>query len=795
MTSKVDRLWFRVSAFGIGCRMMRIAILLFVFHGNYSSYAQSPALSASAPLREKGDLSSLMVEGIDRFLTSETKRVQQSRTGLWHRDFSSAEAFNKSIRIQRELLTRQVGVVEARATPEMNVLIDKSQQFVLETEACIVRAVSWKVLDGRYKGLFAEGLLLQPKGKVIARVVMIPDADVLPEVFAGLDKINGPGYGVARRLAEAGWEVVVPVLISREETFSGSDLIGRFTNQPHREWIYRQGFVLGRHVVGYELQKVFAAIDWFESRNKMEESNIPIGVAGYGEGGLLALHAAALDERISSTLVSGYFDVREQVWREPIYRNIFGSLKYFGNAELAVMAWPRRMIIEQATAPGVSGPPAASNNRSGAAPGRLSTPDISVAKAEWNRAKALLPADRVHLRWQDNKGTAFVQAFSPASLSEFASGLNVKMPENFFASLLSPLESGNWLNVTGRQERAVRDMEYQTQRVLALSERTRDQNFWKTLGDTTSRQSVKSAHRQRFWDVIGRLPTPSMPANPRVRLLQETEKWTSYEVMLDVWPEVFAWGILLIPRDMQPGEKRAAVVCQHGLEGLPIDVVNTDPKTRAFQAYKGFAVRLAERGYVVFAPHNPYRGGDKFRVLQRKANPIGLSLFSIITGQHQRIVEWLGQQSFIDSGRISFYGLSYGGKTAMRVPALVEGYALSICSADFNEWVRKNASTDHDAFNSYMFTNEYEMPEWDLGHTFNYAEMAALIAPRPFMVERGHYDQVGTDEWVAYEFAKVRRYYDFLGLRDACRIEFFNGPHTIHGKGTFEFLDRHLKSR
>ncbi|MEX2235289.1 MAG: dienelactone hydrolase family protein [Cyclobacteriaceae bacterium] len=797
MRSKIDRFWKYYASFGIGCRVMRIAILLFVFHLDYSSAsAQSPALSASTPLKEKGDLSSLMVEGIDRFLTSETNRVQQSRAGLWHRDFSSAEAFNKSISVQRDLLARQVGVVDARATPEMNVLIDKSQQFALETKNCTIRAVSWKVLDGRYKGLYAEGLLLQPKGKVIARVVMIPDADVLPEVFAGLEKTNGPGYGVARRFAEAGWEVIVPVLVSREETFSGSDLIGRFTNQPHREWLYRQAFVLGRHVIGYELQKVFAAIDWFESRNKIEERNIPIGVAGYGEGGLLALHAAALDERISCALVSGYFNVREQVWSEPIYRNVFGSLKYFGNAELAVMAWPRRVIIEHSTAPEVSGPPVASNKRWGAAPGRLSTPNISVPKAEWNRAKALLPADQMHLRWQDNKGSAFVQAFSPAALSEFASGLNVSIPENFFASLLSPLESGNWLNITRRQERTVRDMEYQTQRVLALSERTRDRNFWQTLaGDTTSQQSVKSAHRQRFWDVIGRLPTPSMPANPRVRTLQETEKWTSYEVMLDVWPEVFAWGILLIPKDIQPGEKRPAVVCQHGLEGLPLDVVTTDPKTRAFEYYQGFAVRLAERGYVVFAPHNPYRGGDKFRVLQRKANPIGLSLFSVITGQHQRIVEWLAQQSFIDPGRIGFYGLSYGGKTAMRVPALVEGYALSICSADFNEWVRKNASTDHDAFNSYMFTNEYEMPEWDLGHTFNYAEMAALIAPRPFMVERGHYDQVGTDEWVAYEFAKVRRHYDFIGLPGSTLIEYFNGPHSIHGKGTFEFLDHHLKRR
>ena len=68
----------------------------------------------------------------------------------------------------------------------------------------------------------------------------------------------------------------------------------------------------------------------------------------------------------------------------------------------------------------------------------------------------------------------------------------------------------------------------------------------------------------------------------------------------------------------------------------------------------------------------------------------------------------------------------------MRVPALVPRYALSICSGDFNEWVGKNILTDYPG--SYVFTFEHEMPEFDLGHTFNYAEMAFLIAPRPFMV-------------------------------------------------------------
>ena len=169
---------------------------------------------------------------------------------------------------------------------------------------------------------------------------------------------------------------------------------------------------------------------------------------------------------------------------------------------------------------------------------------------------------------------------------------------------------------------------------------------------------------------------------------------------------------------------------------------------------------------------------------------MGKSLFSVILAQHERILDWLGALPFVDPKRIGFYGLSYGGKAAMRLPAVLDRYCLSICSGDFNEWVRKNAATDYPG--SYLYAPEYEIFEWNLGHTYNYAEMAALIAPRPFMVERGHHDPVGTDEWVSYEYAKVRRFYTQLGLADRTAIEYFDGPHTINGKGSFEFLHQHL---
>ena len=86
------------------------------------------------------------------------------------------------------------------------------------------------------------------------------------------------------------------------------------------------------------------------------------------------------------------------------------------------------------------------------------------------------------------------------------------------------------------------------------------------------------------------------------------------------------------------------------------------------------------------------------------------------------------------------------------------------------------------------------MIEFDFANVVNYSELADLMAPRPFMVERGHGDGVAPDEEVAYEYAKVRQFFDMkMRLPDRTEIEFFNGPHTINGKGSFEFLKRQLR--
>lgn len=108
----------------------------------------------------------------------------------------------------------------------------------------------------------------------------------------------------AGRFAEDDCQVLVPAIINRHDTFSGIPGIGS-TNDPHREWLYRMAFAVGWHVIGYEIQKRFAVIDWFIPQNTREQR--PTRTWAHGEGGLLPHYSAALDPRISATVVIGYF--------------------------------------------------------------------------------------------------------------------------------------------------------------------------------------------------------------------------------------------------------------------------------------------------------------------------------------------------------------------------------------------------------------------------------------------------------------------------------------------------------
>lgn len=749
-------------------------------------------LPGMAPLTQEGNLSEQMHLAALAGMEGRIADSLRTRAQYWHRDFASPQAYELSIHDNRERLRKIIGVVDPRLSVEMERFgTDEAPALIAETDGYRAWQVRWPVLAG----VTGEGLLLEPKTPPRAWVIALPDADQTPEQIAGLQAGVPAESQFARRLVENGLGVIVPTLIDRGTAGSGNPAVA-MTNQPHREWLYRQACLMGRHPIGYEVQKVLAAVDWLSARQQTV-----IGVAGYGEGGLIAFYAAAVDPRLRAALVSGYFKSRQGLWAEPLYRNVWGLLREFGDAEIASLIAPRGLVIEHSAEPHVDGPPpAAAGGKSTAAPGRLVTPPLAEIRAELARLDSLLPSQWQPRRLIGGEQDSPVPPGSQTACAALAGMLGVEagMP----LSPEAPSDRRRAFDPLARQGRQVKEIENHAQALRRVSEQTRNESFLYRLLpklrderwtyarfaplDPAPFIAAAKPYRQLFWEeVVGKIDEPLPPPQPRTRRIYDEPKWTGYEVTLDLGGEEFAWGVLLLPKDLQPGEKRPVVVCQHGRHGVPADVIDTHK-----EAYHDFAARLAERGFIVLAPHGLFGLEPLYRQLSREGNTVKASIFSVILRHHEQWLRWLETLPHVDAQRIAFYGLSYGGKTAMRVPPLLDRYCLCICSGDFNDWPRKVASLDDRR--SFMFTDEYEVFEFNLGNTFSYAELTYLMFPRPFMVERGHHDGVAADSWVASEYAKTRWLYTQFGLADQTEIEFFNGGHTINGQGTFSFLHRHL---
>lgn len=763
-----------------------VAFSVMLGGSSFVLYGEENQLPETRPLTwSEAELPDLLMDGAHRFIERKIGDAAKNRHRFWPPKDAAAGRWTEMVESNRAHLRSIIGAVDHRLPPAMEYFgSELDGALVFRGEKFRIGQVRWRVLDG----VFGEGLLVSPVEPVAAAVV-IPDSDHTPEQLLGISEDSKVDSHFLQQLLASNVEILIPTLVSREKLATSDPRMKR-SDQTNREWLYRQAFHMGRHVIGYEVQKVLAAVDWFESRRTLKQipEQARIGVAGYGEGGLLAFYAAALDDRIDTTLVSGYFDSRESIWSEPIYRNIWSLLNRFGDAEIASMILPRKLVIEHSKHPTVSGHK-----------GDLSTPPLERVLQELARIHpppAAEPPSLIH-----ENGGAATAPYSERAILAFMEHLGI---HDLAVTTESITDVRHAFSAKERQLRMVKQIEQHVQGLVRESEHVRDQfMLYKIIPEfTDSKWSTERRHpvhspqvfsegarefRRRFYDeALGRFDEPLLPPNARTRRVIETEAWTAYDVVLDVFDGLIAWGVLVVPKNLKQGERRPVVVCQHGRQGIPRDTIDGH-KT----AYNDFAAELAERGFITFAPHNLYRGEDRYRWLDRKANTIGCTLFSFIVAQHDQILHWLDSLPFVDGERIAFYGLSYGGETAVRVPTILEKYCLSICSGDFNQWTRKVAATDQPF--SFMRTIEWEMPYWNLGHTFDYAEMTYLMVPRPFMVERGHHDRVGRDRWVAHEFAKVRWLYAQLGLADRVELEFFQGGHSINGEGAFAFLHKHLE--
>ena len=469
------------------CSNVILLVLITLTATNNHSVSAPKELPGTDPLSWNGDIASRLIDNCDQFLLKQIEQAVKKR--------------NSSLEIpDREKLKTIIGIRDKR--------IQKPKLYLSDIEnnksEYSIRLFKVQV----FEGVSAEGFLIQPKN-FTETTIFISD----PESLA---TTKNPQI-----LAANGHRVFVPILIDRKTRHN------KITN---REFLYRSAFELGRHIIGYEVQKVLAIIDALDS------DELSIGVAGNGEGGLISMYASAIDERIKKAWIIGHFGPRERVWDEPAYRNVFGLLNHFGDAEIARLILPRKLIIDPSKYLKIETP-----KGTGGKPGKL--PSFKSEDVKYEIKRAGLSAGTIN-DYLDRQ----VKTHEPRTL---------------------PVEQLGDL-----QQRAFDEIDRHNQRLLTKSAELRRQFISKM--DTSSlekfEQSMKPYRKYFGEEVIGLFEDKYANPNPRTRLLNETEFFTSYEVVIDVFGglnDLFAYGILTIPKGIKNGEQRPVVVCQHGLEGRP----------------------------------------------------------------------------------------------------------------------------------------------------------------------------------------------------------------------------------
>ena len=176
-----------------------------------------------------------------------------------------------------------------------------------------------------------------------------------------------------------------------------------------------------------------------------------------------------------------------------------------------------------------------------------------------------------------------------------------------------------------------------------------------------------------------------------------------------------------------------------------------------------------------------------------KAASIGMMRTSIELAKLHRIVDFLQSLPFVDGQRIGYYGLSYGGYSAIWMPPLEPRLRFTIISGHFNDWRQEidcgGSNTTTGALPDEDFYN------WNVLNRFTHPELIAAMWPRPVCIEWGLQDSITTPEWHKRSLggSEQRNYMNPWDMTDKVVDEDFIGPHTIHGIGTFFFADRWLR--
>ncbi|MBL8852284.1 MAG: prolyl oligopeptidase family serine peptidase [Planctomycetaceae bacterium] len=308
----------------------------------------------------------------------------------------------------------------------------------------------------------------------------------------------------------------------------------------------------------------------------------------------------------------------------------------------------------------------------------------------------------------------------------------------------------------------------------------------RTLEDWTSR---RDEYRRQLHEMLGIDPLPEKtPLEPVVTGTVDHPEFTVEKLHFQSQPGLYVTASLYVPKGLTGAVPAVLYVCGHA------QVFDGERSLGNKAGYQHHGAWFARHGYVcltidtlqlgeVPGVHHGTYNLDRWWWNSRGYTPAGVEAWNCI-----RALDYLETRPEVDMTKVGVTGRSGGGAYSWWIAALDDRIACAVPVAGITTLRNHVVDGCVEGHCDCMFTvNTYG---WD------YAQVAALVAPRPLLISNTDKDNIFPLDGVVNVHEQVRQIYKLYGAEDKLGLQITEGPHEdtqelhIHA---FVWMNRFLK--
>lgn len=318
-------------------------------------------------------------------------------------------------------------------------------------------------------------------------------------------------------------------------------------------------------------------------------------------------------------------------------------------------------------------------------------------------------------------------------------------------------------------------------------EQSNELTRYETLADW---ERAKPVLRQQLFDMLGLDPLPQrLPLQPVITGKVEHPEFIVERLHFQSLPGLYVTGNLYRPVQQDGPLPTVLYVCGHGQ--VKKDGISFGNKTH----YQHHGAWFARNGYVcltidtlqlgeIEGVHHGTHRLNRWWWNSRGYTPAGVEAWNCI-----RALDYLETRPEVDASRFGVTGRSGGGAYSWWIAALDDRIRCAVPVAgitSLRDHVVNGCVEGH--CDCMYFVNTYR---WD------YAKLAALVAPRPLLISNTDKDPIFPLEGVVDIHRQVRHIYQLYKAGDQLGLQITEGPHAdtqelhLHA---FRWFNRHFRN-